>query len=199
MPLNKFPRGGNANAKATTTAPAKATATKARKQSRFAGSTPSANRDPMPFEGTYRLKLVQAEEGVNPKNMCSSGKFYFEIVDLDEQGAEHHKVGGRVFITERITGDGAIAGHSRITAMVVALGGFEDFDEYQAFDPDRYFIDAVLGEDNEYSTDGQPLIGRFVDVQVTRGKDTADGSDWYRVYSWDIVPEEEQEVAKPAA
>ena len=76
----------------------------------------------------------------------------------------------------------------------MATAGFEDEEAFDAFAGEEgEFLEAVTGAANAYSTDGQPLIGRFVDCQVTRGKQR-DETDYYREFAWAVVPEEEQEV-----
>jgi hypothetical protein len=163
------------------------------KKSRFAGVAASQPRDPIPEVGAYRFRFVTVEEGYNEGNGCSSAKTTLEIVAKD---SEHHEVGDHVFIPERITGNGSAAGRSRFKAMVVAGDGHDTEAEYdEKYGADGLHLDACLGESNAHSKDGQPLIGRLVDCEVRRGKTMNDGSDYFREYSWEVVPEEEQDAA----
>ena len=151
------------------TKPAAKTATPKKKVSRYAGIKASAPRDPMPVVGTYRFKWVSCEEGFNPGKGSSSFKVHLEIVSIDA-GGEDHQVGQTVFFVQ---------------------------DEFDAFAGEEgEFLEAVTGEANEYSTDGQPLIGRLVDCQVTRGNARDDG-DYYREFAWAVVADEDgQEVPR---
>lgn len=153
----------------------------------------SAPRDPIPEVGAYRFRILAIEEGYNQGNGCSSAKTTLEIVAQD---GSPHEVGDTVFIPERISGNGSAAGQSRFKAMVVAADGNESEDAYdEKYGDDGRHLDACLGESNEYSKDGQPLIGRLVDCEVRRGKTMQDSTDYFREYAWEVVPEDEQDAA----
>lgn len=192
-----------AAAKKTSTTPAKPTATakpaaaapaaparKAGRKSRYADVKASAPRDPMLNVGKYRLRVVSCEEGSNPGTGAESFKSHVEIVEIFD-GGEGHSVGDVCFLCQSISGKGAQAGLGRVKAYAMAAAGFEEA-EFDEMDPDGKFIDACVGDDNEFSD--QTITGRLVDVQVMRGRDRDDG-DWYREYAWGIVPDDEQDAA----
>lgn len=155
------------------------------KKSKYAGVSAAAPRDPMPHAGTYRFRIVGCEPGFNPGSGTESFKAKLEIVDLDEEAAQHHETGDTVVAIFLTSGKGAQAGLARVKSFVMAASGYEDEDEFNDFDPDGEFIDACESGDH--------LPGRLVDAQVTRGKDR-EGGDYYREYSWGVVgPDEGQE------
>lgn len=168
-------------------AAAKAAPRKAPRKSRYAGVAAAAPRDPMLNVGKYRLRVVSCEEGSNPGTGAESFKSHVEIVEIFG-GGEGFLVGDVAFLCQSISGKGAQAGLGRVKAYVMAAAGFEE-DAFDEMDPDGEFIDACVGEANQFA--GQTIDGRLVDVTVTRGRDRDDG-DWYREYAWSIVPEEEQ-------
>jgi hypothetical protein len=178
------------------TKPAAKTPGTKKKVSRYAGIKASAPRDPMPVVGTYRFKWLSCEEGFNPGKGSSSFKVHLEVVSIDA-GGEDHVAGQTVFFVQGISGKGQDAGLGRVKAAVMATAGFEDEDEFDAFAGEEgEFLEAVTGEANEYSTDGQPLIGRLVDCQVTRGNARDDG-DYYREFAWAVVADEDgQEIPR---
>jgi hypothetical protein len=170
-----------------------------KKKSRYAGIKAAAPKDPIPHVGLYRLRVIEKEQGHNAGKGTDSYKTKFEIVELhDEDAAKHHNVGDVVIVFQLISGKAAVAGLPRVKSQVMAEAGYEDEDEYDAFDPDGLFIDATTGATNEYSEAGLTTIGRLVDCQVTRGNATPDGHDYYREYAWGVVPEEEQDTTPKA-
>lgn len=186
MALGKFKSPGTA---------AKAPPKKA--ASRYAGVSASAPRDPMPHVGEYRFRVVACDEGHNPGKGRDSFKAKLEIVELDKRAAENHAVGDVVVMLQFVSGNGAQAGLGRVKSFIMAAGGFETEEEYDAFDPDGLFIEACTGAANEYSERGETVVGRLVDCKVTRGNDCKDKDgvptgDYYRDFAWAIVPEEEQ-------
>jgi hypothetical protein len=142
------------------------------------------------------LVRFSIEEGYNPGKKRTSFKTTFTVMYADPEKCDErsNKEGDEVFITECIMGGGSDAGCSRVKAMAISAAGFATEAEYDVFDPEQYFLEACTGEANEYSTEGQPLIGRLVWCLVKRGKLIGEGPDYYRNYAWAVVPEESQDV-----
>ena len=163
-------------------------ATTATKKSRYAGISAAAPRPPFPCEGTYILECTSCEEGNNPKTGRDSFKLGFRVTESEGENAS--KVDSDVNIIELISGTSMIPGLARVKAALIALMGYEDEAEYDAFDPDGLCIEAATGASNDYSKDGNPVIGRHVMCQVTRGNTRPDGVDYYRNYTWAPVPAE---------
>lgn len=186
--------GGKFNKPAAGAAPKKNV-----KKSRYAGIQAATPRDPMPHVGTYRFRVIEAVEGQNPGNGNESYKVKFEIVDLDEDGARHHKAGDVVVMVQLLTGKGGPSGLQRVKSFVMAAAGYEDESEFDAFDPEGLFIDSTAGNVNAMSERGS-IIGRVVDCMVTRGNATADGADYYREFAWAAVGDEDpQQDTAPKA
>jgi hypothetical protein len=166
----------------------------AKKKSRYAGVKAAAPRDPMPHVGEYRFRVLECEEGYNQGTDRHSFKAKCEIVMVDDVGEKSHAAGDVVQFMQLISGKSATAGLPRVKAFVMASAGYEDEDEFDAFDPDGEFIDATTGTANGYSEAELTIVGRLVDCKVTRGNALADGTDYYREYAWSVVPEEEQDA-----
>lgn len=155
------------------------------RKSRYAGIV-ERNRDPMPDVGKYRLRIVSLEEAQNPGTMKESVKV--KVVAVELVGNEYQDRGGEMLCLFMRT----TAGLAELKKCVRHAAGFEDVDQYDAFDPDGFFIDACVGQANEYSNAGLTVVGRIVDTEVRKGKDTGTG-DWYRDYVWAVVGEDEQD------
>ena len=181
-------------------APAKsAPATGGKRRSKYGGVKANEPRDPMPHIGLYRFRVLACEEGHNPGKGADSFKTHLEIVDLDEVAAKNHEKGDTVFMPQRVGGNGSASGLARVKSFVMGAAGYDDEDEYDAFDPSGEFIDAQVGNRNDYSEAGLTIIGRLVDCEVTRGNATADGADYYREYAWAPVEDEGQtKIVVPA-
>lgn len=185
---NKIPAGGKAAAgKATPKRPP------ARK-SRYAGVKANVPRDPMLDVGEYRLRVLMNEE--TRADYAGAKTWYranLQVVacigdDATPEGSE----------VVAVFGVETVAGLGEAKSYVMAAAGFEDEGEYDEFDPEGEHIDATVGEVNEYSADGPPLVGRLVDVEVKKGNPCKDkdgnlNGDYYRKYYWAVVPEEDQE------
>jgi hypothetical protein len=158
------------------------------KKSRYAGIQAAAPRDPIPQPGAYRLRVLECEETSNPR----TGDWFrttFEVVDTE---VAEHPIGSRVAMINQVSGSGAASGLARVKSFVMSAAGFEDESEYDTFDPEGGFIDSLVGAANEYSKEGHTIINRLVDCLVSRGNATKDGSDFYRNFTFAVVPDEEQ-------
>lgn len=176
---------------------AKAAATRAttnKAKSKYAGISAAIPKNPMPEVGEYLFRFVSVEEGINPGKGRTSYKANLEVVAVSDPAPEKQALLGKVlFVTHNTS---TAAGLSNTKSMVMAGAGYDDEDEYDAFDPDGLFIEAAAGTANEYSARGA-LVGRLVYCQVMRGGATPDGNDYFRNYSW-CPCEEGQTVAKAA-
>lgn len=168
----------------TTSKPVTRPARPARK-SRYAGIQARGSYDPYPNVGEYIFRVTQITEGGNPAKGTETVKVTLEV--LESEGEHAHQKGDTVFFSERTSGAGSQQGLSRIKAFMMAAAGFEDEEQYDEFDPEGFFIEACLGAENEYSGDDRTATGRLIGCKVSRGKDTPDGSDFYRNYVWSVV------------
>lgn len=151
-----------------------------------------SNSTPQPAVGEYRLRYISGEaRGESPKTGHATTHFIFEVVELDERGAQSHAVGDQVDVFFIVNGKSRIVGMNRVFSLMTACAGFDSVEEYRAFDPQGECYLASVGESNSYSADGRTVHGRLVDVRVTKGGTTANG-DYYREYQWAPVPDEEQ-------
>lgn len=191
MAIGKF--GSKAAAIATTAK--SATPGNTQRISKFGGHEEQEDRDPMPVPGSYIFRVLSFEDNPSPKNKTISwARARLEIVELEgPQAVEAHKVGDVVAMIQQSSGNGAEQGLPRIVSFCRNAAGYETPDEFKAYDPYGYFIDAQCGIVNEYSQRGESIIGRLVVGHVTRGRDTKDGLDYYRNYAWEVVPDDQQD------
>lgn len=171
------------------------------RKSRYAGIELKDDRDPMLDVGEHRVRIRLCEETQNPGTLKESVKVRIVPVSLvGNEYVEDEKQ--RLMLFMRTT-----AGLAEFKRCVAKSAGFEDYPEYDAFDPPEtgWFLEACLGntceEARAFSDAGLSIIGRLVDVTVRRGKDAIDPKskqptgDWYRQYTFDVVPDEEQDQA----
>lgn len=181
MALGKFSKPGTS---------ARSVATRARK-SRYAEIKAAVPRDPMPPVGDYRFRIESCEEGKNPGTGRESFKIH--LVVEGSVGTDALEVGEKCVVVFITSGECANSGLARVKAFVVAAAGYEDEDAFEeTLGNDGQFIDAVVGEANEWSENGPPLDGRLVDCSVKRGKTIPESDDYYREYEWYPVGDEEQ-------
>jgi hypothetical protein len=178
---NKFNKPADAAKGKAKTPPAKK-----KKSSRFAGEDP-ADRPPMLEEGDSRVRLVAIEEGHNPGTGNDSFKVRFQPVDFD--GSPHSSADGEHSAVYMDTG----RGRKEFKEAIRAFAGYDDEAEYDAFDPESEFFEAVLGQDNDFTAEAEQMIGRVADVRVTKGGATRDGLDWYRRYQWAAVADDDDD------
>lgn len=177
--------------------PAAPTKPQAKPKSKYGGIACRPPRDPMPEVGIYRFKVTECVEGFNPGSRKSSFKAKCEVVQVLQAADNSNQVGDTVsIIFQADTGPG----RSDIKAFCMGFAGFLEESEYDAYDPEGFFIEACTGTANEYTEEFegvQPIIGRMCDVEVKRGGTTPDGQDWYRRYGFYTIDEEDQEVGIP--
>lgn len=158
----------------------------AARKSRYAGIQAAQPRHPIPHAGVYRFRVLGCEEGSNPGKGTESFKAHLEIIEIDGHNPNHN-IGDHVVMIQLLTGAAGPFGLARVKAFVMAAAGYADESEFDAFDPQGGFIDAIVGAANEYSARGDTIVGNLVDCQVLRGNPTPDGSDYYRDYAWGVV------------
>jgi len=171
-------------------------------RSRYGGIQCGEARDPMLDLGTYRVRIVSCTEGSNPKTGRASVKLGVCVVAASpDAGTPVDAVCTVVHLATPI-------GLGELKTMLVHAAGCgptlaqraagdiraiakEGEARYDAVDASTYpgsIIEATAGTAN-----GAPsMIGRLVDVVVTRGRDTKSEGDWYRNFRWGAVPEAEQ-------
>jgi hypothetical protein len=109
-------------------------------------------------------------------------KIHLEIVDQGE-GQTTHANGDQVLA---LYFQHTQAGKNGTKMFAAAIAGISEESEYDAFDPDGEFIDALIGDSNPRTEEASAMVGRLVDCRVSRGKDTGEG-DYYREYEWSPV------------
>ncbi len=203
---------GNRNAPA---APAPAPAP-APGRSKYSGITAGDARDPMLGLGTYRVRVIAIDEGRNPGRNRDSVKVRLHVVEAAE-GAET-PAGSDVTAVHFFTNPGlrelkrfaihalgcgpTLAQRNAGDTRALVLDGERQYDGYEeTVGGQGSIIDATAGRGNGKAPS---LAGRLVDVIVSRGKDVPDSQsgastgDYFRVYTWGVVPDAEQTPA-PAA
>ncbi len=141
-------------------------------------------------------------EGTNPgKGNRMSTKIGLQIVTCYDENNANHRDGDLVRAVHLHT----TAGLAELKRAVMTAAGYDVEEEFDAFETDpRYLgpagagqvIDASIGRANGMFEAGMTIVGRLVDVRVTKGNDTPNG-DYYRKYQWAVVEESEQDqVAK---
>jgi hypothetical protein len=175
-------------------APPKPAATKA---GRFGTFTRREEGPPMlavKEDGTpavYRVRFESAEECLAQKpGGQNSIKSYVEVVSGDGTTPE----GTRALVLHMQSQ----YGRADFEEQCVATAGYDprdEVDEYVAFDPDGHFFAACVGDANDYKDLAALMVGRVVDVEVTRGKTTTDGADYYRKYRWAPVSDDDDDQA----
>lgn len=185
MAASKFSRGNRAARTAAERAPR-------RKTSRYAGAQSSAPRDPMPTVGSYRFRVVGTETGSNPGKGTESFKAKLEVVQ--SEGDQALAPDTTCVFLQLLTGKAGPAGISRVKRFAMFAAGFDNDADYDAWDPDGEFLDSL----EEVGDVEGGLNGRLVECDVSRGNDvTKNGvptGDYYREYTWYVVPEQEQDV-----
>jgi len=154
----------------------------------------------MPEVGEYLLRWSSAEEVLSEsKPGLSWFKALFEICEITDiankdniVASECHAIGDTVCALHATVGDAAIFGREDTKRMVMAVAGYESEEEYDAFDPEGFYIDCVQGIVTDYK---MGLEGRLVRARVTARKPDNKGS-YYRSYEWQVVPEDEQDAAQ---
>ena len=192
---------GNFKAQAKTAAP-----DKARKPSRYAGIALSKPRTPLLRPGHYVLGLTDLADGISKKTKDKLDTFTFVVVHVFDDAPAGHKVDDEVVYLRKFGGKSneyAIEDVSRICAALAGYGG-DDIEEWSAFNPDGYFVDACEGESNEYSKDGNPVVGRMVEVYGERGaeilKDGKPTGEYYTNCTWTpIINEDQARLVAPSA
>lgn len=161
-----------------------------KKHRRFGGIRAASGQTDIPRVGVYRFEVLAITEGHNEQTEDDSFKISLRIVTIFD-GGEGHAENEAVIVPLKLTGKAGKFGRAEAKSFVMAAAGFEDEAEYDEYDPDGDFIEACLGDDNAYSNRGDTLVGRLVDGEIKRGKDRADG-DYWRRYTWGVVPDSEQ-------
>lgn len=157
-------------------------------------------RDPLMCIGDYVVRVTSNELGFNPNSREQSFKGHVEIMWAAENSQS--RVGEHCVILFKLHGRSAEMNYQRSKAYIMAAAGFTSDAEYDTFDPNGDFGMAVVGTANAYSQAGYGINGRLVRVRVSRGNDVLDKNtkqptgDYYREYSWEPIPEEQQDQTR---
>lgn len=168
-------------------------------RSRWAGVQCAKDRDPKFNPGHYVVRVLSNEITIKPDHTRAEtfhGKC--EIVWAAE-GSEDHVGDQRVFWQPLSTS----YAFERVKSYVVAAAGYDE-PSYDAFDPEGGFLDSVCGTVNPasqpYIDAGMTVVGRLVEVRVTRGREMLDPQtqqptgDHWREHKWSPTPEEQQDT-----
>jgi hypothetical protein len=179
--MNKFSK-----AAATKTSTAK------KPTSRWAKVKASEDRAPIIARGEY----TALHKGARIKDEQGTwGSISFEV--LTSTGEDATPVGDEGIMLQGMD-DRFNIGLGKIKAYVMALIGCASDDEYDAFDPDGEFLDAVFGqfpEDEERAAElaaqvADMVTDREIHFKVRKGKDIVDKKtgeptgDYYREFTW---------------
>ena len=183
-------------------------------RSKYGGITASDTRDPMLGLGSYRVVIAACAEGYNPGKRRETYKVTVVVRDASE-GADT-PIGTSCTVVHFMTP----AGLGELKRLAMAAAGYgptladralgkinlkeamkdaeEKFDSVdESFGYQGAILEASAGKANGAPT----LVGRVVDVTVTRGKDVpnpqtgAPTGDFFRLYVWGTVPDDEQDAA----
>jgi hypothetical protein len=169
-------------------------------QSRWAGLQPARDREPMLDIGKYVVRVLMNELTNNAQTREETFKAHLEIMHAEE--GSRSRVGDRVAVICKLVGPAAQRNAERMMSYIMAAAGFGDVAEYDTFDPQRRFIEAVQGVPNEYSAAGATIVGRLVWAYVSRGNDVLDKTtkqptgDYYRDIIWVPVDESQQDATR---
>jgi hypothetical protein len=147
--------------------------TAAPSRNKYAGIAAAKPQTPIIPEGMYRVRVAEFAESPPTPGKDTWQTVTFEIVATaigDAQPGESYAM------LNAVTGKAGLSGQSRMKAFAMAAAGYDDEQQFNA---------------SAFEHESQ-LIGRLVDVKVTRGNPTKDGTDYYREFAWGVVPEDEQ-------
>ena len=195
MPIGNF----NRNVRPATPAPATpAPETPAKKGgifSRYGGMDVAADRLPLPQPGLFRFEVVSCAADAAPKPpfdvTCKAQLRIVDCLDADAQSSGH-KPGEVLQFLRKFTGSSAYYGIPAVQAFVRAALGYQTEQEQAADGDPDLMVDACLGDSNELSVRGNPIIGRVVDARIRFGQPCRDKEgkptgDFYRDYEWHVV------------
>lgn len=135
-----------------------------------------AGQDPLfPEEGTYDCTFMGlvAPEAVPGKNEWVNAKFKLED-------------GSEVTQLHCMSSKSLAASYPRLKALCMAVTGCPTQGQYDEWDPNGDFFDALLGFDNDYSQMAAEYVGLAqVRVKIVSGGDDGKG-DWFRNASYSI-------------
>lgn len=177
-PNNKFaPKAGAAKPAQTKVKP-----------SRYGTFKPKPDGEPMADFGDQRFRLLSIDESRNPGTGKESIKVKVEA--LPYEGSPHEPGTALLLLFMRTP-----AGESEFKRLCMAFAGYEEQEEYLAFDPEGYFFDACTGDSNAYAEQAAAMIGRVADCRVAKGNPTGkmvNGEpDYYRDFTWAVVPDDD--------
>ena len=179
-------------------------------RSKYSGISCADTRDPMLGLGEYRVRVTACAEGYNPGKRRDSYKTSLHVVSA-EDGSET-RAGSSCTVVSFLTP----AGLSELKRFAMHAAGFGPTlaqrasgdnvrarliageEQYDALDESCGHQGAILEASTGVANGAPSLVGRLVDVVVARGKPVvnpqtgAETGDYYRVYTWGVVPEDVQ-------
>lgn len=184
MTLANFKR--NTTPASTSAAPAKPLK---QAKARYGGITATAPKPDFPTYGSYCFEILNFEEGelIEGKDTQS---VRLTVKVIESEGDEAQPAGTECFVAFRVQGGGATAGKGRMKAFIVAASGFADEEAYNAYDPDGFGIDALLGYAAPAPYAGTSLVGRRVFCEVAKGNEMRDREtkkptgQFFSEYTW---------------
>ncbi len=141
-------------------------------------------QDPLfPEEGTYQCTFLGliAPEPVPGKDEWVNARFQIESGPAGE--------GEEVTQLHCMSNKSLAASFPRLKSLCMAITGCPTQEQFDEWDPNGDFFDALLGFDNEYASLVDDYVGQAkVQVRVVSGGEARDG-DWYRNASYSIAAE----------
>jgi len=181
-------------------------------RSRYAGISCADTRDPMLSLGRYRVRVIGAAVGKNPgKGGRESYKTTLQVVETYEGDTP-------AGATATMVNFYSSAGLAELKRFAVHAAGFgptlamldgdaapvkdalvEGEEAYDVLDVDGGgYEGAIIEATSGVANNAPSLVGRLVDVIVSQGNPVmvagVPTGDYYRVYRWGAVPDEEQDA-----
>lgn len=156
--------------------PARASANQSKFKRGFAKSEAGgAGRCPQfPEEGTFDVTFLRLE---CPEPVTGKNEWCNAVFDLD---------GSEVIQLHCMSNKSLAASFPRLKSLCMAITGATTQEEYDEWDPNGDFFDALIGFENDYSELAEGYKGvAEVRVRITNGGETGDG-DWFRNAGYSI-------------
>lgn len=137
-----------------------------------------------PEEGTFDVTFERLEA---PDPVPGKNEWCNAVFTLD---------GAEVIQLHCMSNKSLAASYPRLKSLCMAIVGCGSAEEYDEWDPNGDFFDALLGFDNDFSELVEQYAGKAqVRVRITNGGETNDG-DWFRNANYSIPVEKKKSKKK---